>query len=105
VLLWDVFTSRRCGETKVPADELGIKLEFVSPGMTACCQPLDRRIFENFKSRARARFSRFWTQNQNLTMQNSIGMLLQDRKSISQFEVLTVSNVWRVSGSAEWTLN
>jgi hypothetical protein len=49
-----MFTSHRCGEAKGRAAELGIKLEFVSPGMIADCQPLDLGIFGNLKSRARA---------------------------------------------------
>jgi hypothetical protein len=57
-------------------------------GITTDCQSLDRGIFRNRKSLARAKFTRFPAQNQNPTVQDSIGMLLQTWKSISQFEVL-----------------
>jgi hypothetical protein len=88
ILIWDVFASHRCAEAKALAAELGIRLEFIPPGMTADCQPLDRRIFGNLKSRARARFNALWAVDQNLSMQDSIVILLEAWKSISQFEVL-----------------
>jgi hypothetical protein len=88
VLVWDVFISHRCQETKELAAQLGIRLEFIPPGATADCQPLDRRLFGNLKSRARARFDEIWAVDHEPSMEESIAMLLDAWKSISQFEVL-----------------
>jgi hypothetical protein len=71
------------------AEELGIHIEFIPAGMTAECQPLDRRLFGNLKSRARCRFDYMWmARNGDPTMQESILMLLAAWKSITQDEVL-----------------
>jgi hypothetical protein len=51
VLLWDVFTVHRCRDAMSLARELNIAIEFVPPRMTGECQPLDRRILGNLKSR------------------------------------------------------
>jgi hypothetical protein len=89
VLLWDVFTSHRCEATKALAKELNIRLEFIPPGATGNCQPLDRRIFGSLKSRARERFDALWAQDHEPTMQDSVAMLLDAWRSIDQFEVLS----------------
>lgn len=88
VLIWDVFISHRCDEVKTLAEELGIRLEFIPPGATGNCQPLDRRIFGNLKSRARARFDAFWAIDHDPSMEDSIAMMLESWASIDQFEVL-----------------
>lgn len=88
VLLWDVFISHRCPETKTLAEQLDIRLDFIPPGATGDCQPLDRRLFGSLKSRARARFDAAWAQNHDPTMEDSIAMLLDAWRSIDQFEVL-----------------
>jgi hypothetical protein len=89
VLLWDIFGSHRCQETKDLANLLQIQLEFIPPGMTGECQPLDRRIFGNLKSRARSRFARMCCQEgEGPTMEDSVAMLVDAWKSIGQDEVL-----------------
>jgi hypothetical protein len=88
VLVWNVFTSHRCEQTKANAAQLGIRLEFIQPGATGECQPLDRRLFGSLKSRTRARFDALWAQSQDPTMADSITMLLDAWRSFDQFEVL-----------------
>jgi hypothetical protein len=77
-----------CRRSEVSAREIGIRLEFISPGMTAECQPLARRIVRNLKDRARRRFNDYWTVNQSSSIEDSIAILLDAWKSISQDEVL-----------------
>jgi hypothetical protein len=55
--------------------------------MTAECQPLDRRIFGNLKARARRMFNDYRAVNQSPSMEDSITILLDAWKSISQDEV------------------
>jgi hypothetical protein len=88
LLLWDIFPSHRCQETKDLADLLSIRLEYIPPGMTGECQPLDRRIFGNLKARARSRFDEMCCKGEDPTMEDSVAMLVEAWKSISQFEVL-----------------
>ena len=88
VLVWDVFTSHRCEETRARAEGLGIRLEFIPPGATSDCQPLDRRLVGSLKSRARARFEALWARGRDTTMADPIAMLLDAWRSIDQFEVL-----------------
>jgi hypothetical protein len=88
LLLWDIFASHRCQETKDLASLLSIRLEFIPAGMTGECQPLDRRIFGNLKSRARRRYDEMCAQGEDPTMEDSVAMLVDAWKSIGQFEVL-----------------
>jgi hypothetical protein len=87
-LVWDVWASHRCQETKDLASLLQIELEFIPPGMTGECQPLDRRIFGNLKSRTRSRFDHMYCRGQDPTMEDSVAMLVDAWKSIGQEEVL-----------------
>jgi hypothetical protein len=93
-LLWDIFAAHRCAEAKALAPELNIELEFIPAGMTGDCQPLDRRIFGNLKSRARSRFDRLWiAEEHEPSMPDSVALLLEAWKSIGQDEVL---DAWEI---------
>jgi hypothetical protein len=56
--------------------------------MTAECQPLDRRLSGNLKSRARAKLNALCQRDQDPSMPDSIASLLDASRSISQFEIL-----------------
>jgi hypothetical protein len=57
--------------------------------MTGYCQPLDRRVVENLKARARRRFDQLCIdQNGDPTMQDSVAMMVDAWKSIGQDEIL-----------------
>jgi hypothetical protein len=88
VLLWDIFPSHRSNDTKSLAARLEIQLEFVPPGMTGECQPLDRRIFGILKGRARSRFNRMCCQHVNPSMEDSVGMLVEAWSTIDQDIIL-----------------
>jgi hypothetical protein len=79
VLMWDVYTAHRAEEVKSFAQEIGIRLEFIPLGMTAECQPLDRRIFGNLEAQVRRRFNDYWAVNQSPSVEDSIAMLLTPR--------------------------
>jgi hypothetical protein len=91
--MWDVFTAHRAEEMKSFTRAIGIRLEFIPPGMTAECQPLDQRILGNIKARARRWFNDYWAVNQSQSMKDSIAMLLDAWKSISQEEGLDAWDV------------
>lgn len=88
VLLWDIWGAHRSQDTKDLAASLNIQLEFIPAGMTGECQPLDRRIFGNLKSRARSRFDQGCARGEDPTIEDSVAMLLEAWKSIGQEEVI-----------------
>jgi hypothetical protein len=88
VLLWDIWGAHRSKETKELARQLNIQLEFIPAGQTGECQPLDRRLFGNLKSRARSRFDQMCSRREDPTMQDSVAMLVDAWNSIGQDEVL-----------------
>jgi hypothetical protein len=63
VLVLDVYPSHRTDNVKECARQSGIELLFVPAGATGRLQPLDRRIFGELKSRARAEFNRLFAMN------------------------------------------
>jgi hypothetical protein len=88
VLLWDIFPSHRSNETKSLAARLKIQLEFVPPGMTGECQPLDRRIFGILKGRARSRFDHMCCQHVDPSTEESVTMLVDAWRTIEQDVIL-----------------
>jgi hypothetical protein len=86
ILVWDLFTAHRDGVVIEQARNLGIRLEFIPPGATGLCQPLDRRIFGILKQRAKARFDRRnldWAQDE-FRIGESIAILIEYWDSITQ---------------------
>jgi hypothetical protein len=91
VLVWDLFAAHRDAVVKEQARHLGIRLEFIPPGATGLCQPLDRRIFGILKQRAKARFDRRnldWAQDE-FRIGESIAILIECWDSITQEQVLS----------------
>jgi hypothetical protein len=70
---------------------LGIRVEFIPPGATGHCQPLDRRVFGILKQRAKARFDRrnLDSRPDEFRIAESIGILIECWDSISQEQVLS----------------
>jgi hypothetical protein len=83
-----MFSAHRCPEARALTAALNINLEFIPPGMTAELQPLDRWICGNLKAQARQRFDALCRTDQEPTMADSLGILLDAWGLISQEEVL-----------------
>jgi hypothetical protein len=66
------------------------ELVYIPPGSTDLHHPLDRRIFENLKSRARARFEALWIWDpgHELTLLGGVEIVLDVWNNIRQDEVL-----------------
>jgi hypothetical protein len=60
----------------------------LSPGMGPECQPLHRRLFENLTSPDRARFNALWSRDQHPSMPDSIAIVLDAWRFMSEREVL-----------------
>jgi hypothetical protein len=96
-LLWHLFAAHRDDFVKTQAQNLGIRLEFIPPGTTGLCQPLDRRIFGILKQRAGELFAQ-----RNLDYRfdeyriaQSIGILIEFWESITQDQVLSAWDHFR----------
>lgn len=88
-LLWDVFSAHRQEEVKDLARDLGIGMGFIPAGLTSRHQPLDKRIFGNLKSRARARFDAMYVrQEEEPNMIVAVRILLEAWSAIEQDEVI-----------------
>jgi hypothetical protein len=89
-LLWDTDIAHRDQAVKQYAAQKGLKLVFISPGMTDKYQPLDWRLFGSLKSRARARFDNLWIQHpgKTLTLMDAMAILLDVWETTSQEEIL-----------------
>jgi hypothetical protein len=72
------------------AEEMHITLDLIPAGLTDKWQPLDSRIFESLKMRARGLFDDQWLRDESieLTVATSIALPLKAWDSITQEEIL-----------------
>jgi hypothetical protein len=89
-LLWDVLSAHRDAELKMHAPTRSTELVYIPPGSTDRHQLLDRRIFGNLKSRARARFEALWMRDagHQLTLLGAVEVLLDVWNNIGKDEVI-----------------
>jgi hypothetical protein len=78
MLVLDVYKAHRTSKLKQRAQELNLELLFVPAGGTSLCQPLDRRIFGELKSRARHAFFQLSAQTgvQGATPEQAVTILV-----------------------------
>ena len=57
-VILDGYATHLCDDVRALADELGIGLHFIPPGLTDLLQPLDRSVFGALKAERRAIYRR-----------------------------------------------
>ena len=67
-VILDGYATHVCDDVRALADELGIVLHFIPPGLTDLLQPLDRSVFGAFKAEYRAIYRRDMAQREDRRM-------------------------------------
>jgi hypothetical protein len=89
-LIWDVSSAHREQSVRESAANKRVRLLYIQAGMTGAFQPLDRRVFQSLKARARTRFDERWIRDPGLalTLVDVIDILLDVWTAIPQGEIL-----------------
>jgi hypothetical protein len=67
-LILDGYATHRCDDVLAMADELGIVLRFIPPGLTDLLQPLDRSVFGALQAEYRAIYRMDMSQREDRRM-------------------------------------
>jgi hypothetical protein len=95
VLVLDVYPSHRTERVFATAESNDVELLFVPAGDTGRFQPLDRRVFGELKSRARAEFGRrLWLAGgADIDYETSVHILVTSWNAIP---TTNIKNAWNV---------